>query len=251
MSADFQGFTVVISGAGSGIGLAVAKKLKMQGAMVFGLDLNAGELESSSAGTWVQCDIGSDDSVKQAFAIIASKVSKLDVLINNAGIGAQGGVEAATTEEWNKVLNINVIGTSRVSSAALPLLRKSSDAAIVNTCSVVATVGLPKRAIYSASKGAVLSLTLAMAADLLPEKIRVNCVNPGTAETPWIGRLLSQSTDPAKERAALEARQPMGRLVSADEVANAIIYLAHPEQKSTTGTVLAVDGGLHSLNLPK
>lgn len=251
MSADFQGFTVVISGAGSGIGLAVAKKLKMQGAMVFGLDLNAGELESSSAGTWVQCDIGSDDSVKQAFAIIASKVSKLDVLINNAGIGAQGGVEAATTEEWNKVLNINVIGTSRVSSAALPLLRKSSNAAIVNTCSVVATVGLPKRAIYSASKGAVLSLTLAMAADLLPEKIRVNCVNPGTAETPWIGRLLSQSTDPAKERAALEARQPMGRLVSADEVANAIIYLAHPEQKSTTGTVLAVDGGLHSLNLPK
>jgi NAD(P)-dependent dehydrogenase (short-subunit alcohol dehydrogenase family) len=90
-----------------------------------------------------------------------------------------------------------------------------------------------------------------MAADLLAEKIRVNCVNPGTAETPWIGRLLSQATDPVKERAALEARQPMGRLVSADEVANAIIYLAHPGQKSTTGTVLAVDGGLHSLNLPK
>ena len=251
MSTDFQGFIVVISGAGSGIGLAVSKKLKAQGATVFGLDLNAGELESSGAGTWVQCDIGSDESVTQAFATIASKVSKIDVLINNAGIGAQGGVEAATTQEWNKVLNINVIGTSRVSAAALPLLRKSQDAAIVNTCSVVATVGLPKRAIYSASKGAILSLTLAMAADLLPEKIRVNCVNPGTAETPWIGRLLSQASDPAKERAALEARQPMGRLVSADEVANAIIYLAHPGQKSTTGTVLAVDGGLHSLNLPK
>jgi NAD(P)-dependent dehydrogenase (short-subunit alcohol dehydrogenase family) len=249
MSNDFKGLTVVITGAGSGIGLAAAKKFKAQGAEVFGLDLQAGEL--ANFGTWVQCDIGSDESVTQAFKEISSKVTKIDVLINNAGVGAQGGVEAATTDEWNKVLNINVIGTSRVSAAALPLLRKSTDAAIVNTCSVVATVGLPKRAIYSASKGAILSLTLAMAADLLPEKIRVNCVNPGTAETPWIGRLLSQATDPAKERAALEARQPMGRLVSADEVANAIIYLAHPEQKSTTGTVLAVDGGLHSLNLPK
>jgi 2-keto-3-deoxy-L-fuconate dehydrogenase len=251
MSTDFQGFAVVISGAGSGIGLAVAKKLSAQGAQIFGLDLSAGELENNGVGTWIECDIGNDESVKRAFEGIASKVSKIDVLVNNAGIGAQGGVEATTTAEWNKVLNINVIGTSRVSAAALPLLRRSTDAAIVNTCSVVATVGLPNRAIYSASKGAVLSLTLAMAADLLSEKIRVNCVNPGTADTPWVGRLLSQSADPVKERAALEARQPIGRLVSAEEVANAIIYLAHPGQKSTTGTVLAVDGGLHSLNVPK
>jgi len=251
MSTDFQGFAVVISGAGSGIGLAVAKKLSAQGAQIFGLDLSAGELENNGVGTWIECDIGNDESVKRAFEGIASKVSKIDVLVNNAGIGAQGGVEATTTAEWNKVLNINVIGTSRVSAAALPLLRLSTDAAIINTCSVVATVGLPNRAIYSASKGAVLSLTLAMAADLLSEKIRVNCVNPGTADTPWVGRLLSQSADPVKERAALEARQPFGRLVSAEEVANAIIYLAHPGQKSTTGTVLAVDGGLHSLNVPK
>lgn len=249
MNTDFAGLTAVITGAGSGIGLAVAKKLKCQGANIYSLDIKVGEVEE--VGTWIECDIGSDISVMKAFESIASKVSQIDILINNAGIGAQGGVEAATSEEWNRVLNINVIGTSRVSAAALPLLRKSSEAAIVNTCSVVATVGLPNRVIYSASKGAILSLTLAMAADLLSENIRVNCVNPGTAETPWIGRLLSQATDPVKERAALEARQPMGRLVSADEVANAIIYLAHPGQKSTTGTVLAVDGGLHSLNLSK
>ena len=251
MSTDFEGFTVVITGAGSGIGLALSKKLKAQGADIFGLDLSAGELELSGAGTWVNCDIGNDDSVTEAFKEISKVTNKIDVLVNNAGIGAQGGVDVATTEEWMKVLNVNVIGTSRVTAAALPHLRKSSNAAIVNTCSVVATVGLPNRAIYSASKGAILSLTLAMAADLLPEKIRVNCVNPGTAETPWINRLLSQAVDPIKERLALESRQPMGRLVSADEVANAIIYLAHPDQKSTTGTVLAVDGGLHSLNLPK
>ena len=249
MNTGFEGFTVVITGAGSGIGLAVAKKLKAEGAQIFGLDLHMGGLEG--VGTWIECDIASDESVIEAFEKIGNASSKIDVLINNAGIGAQGGVEVATTQEWNKVLNINVIGTSRVSAAALPLLRQSSDAAIVNTCSVVATVGLPRRAIYSASKGAVLSLTLAMAADLISEKIRVNCVSPGTTETPWITRLLSESANPEKERSALEARQPIGRLVSADEVANAIIYLAHPEQKSTTGTVLAVDGGLHSLNLPK
>lgn len=251
MSKDFEGLVAVISGAGSGIGLSVAQKLNAEGAKVYGLDLVPGELEESGYGKWIECDISNDDSVNQAFHAISLNENKIDILINNAGIGAQGSVEKATSAEWNKVLNINVVGTSRVSAAALTLLRKSSNAAIVNTCSVVATVGLPNRAIYSASKGAVLSLTLSMAADLLHDNIRVNCVNPGTTETPWIGRLLAQSSDPVKERKSLEARQPLGRLVSASEVANAIAYLAHPQQKSTTGTVLAVDGGLHSLNLPK
>ncbi|MEY3736734.1 MAG: hypothetical protein RLZZ251_450 [Actinomycetota bacterium] len=249
MSGDFSGLIAVITGAGSGIGLAVTKRLKAHGATIIGLDIAEGELKDF--GSWISCDIGSDESVHSAFSKIAKEHSRIDILINNAGIGAQGGVEQATTTEWNKVLNINVIGTSRVSSAALPLLRKSTCAAIVNTCSVVATTGLPKRAIYSASKGAILSLTLSMAADLLSEGIRVNCVNPGTTETPWIGRLLASAADPNKERAALESRQPLGRLISPEEVANAILYLAHPDQKSTTGTVLAVDGGLHSLNLPK
>ena len=126
-----------------------------------------------------------------------------------------------TTLHRNKVLNTNVIGTSRVTAAALPFLRRSSNAAIVNTCSVV------------------------------KEGIRVNCVNPSTTDTPWVGRLLSQAKDPSKERAVLESRQPIGRLVAPEEVANAIIYLAHPDQKSTTGTVLSVDGGLHSLYVPR
>lgn len=249
MSEAFRGLTAVITGAGSGIGLSVAKKLASQGATVVGLDLNPGGIEE--VGTWIKCDIGGDDSVREAFEEISKKHSTIDILVNNAGIGSQGTVEDATTEEWTKVLNINVIGTSRVSAAALPLLRKSSSAAIVNTCSMVASFGFPKRSVYSASKGAILALTLSMAADLLKENIRVNCVNPGTTDTPWIGRLMAQSQDPTKERAALEARQPIGRLVSADEVANAIIYLANPEQGSTTGTVLAVDGGLHSLHVQR
>jgi NAD(P)-dependent dehydrogenase (short-subunit alcohol dehydrogenase family) len=199
----------------------------------------------------VKCDVGNDDVVTASFKEIAQKVQVIDIVINNAGIGAIGTVADSTSEEWLKVLNINVVGISRISSAALPFLRKSKSAAIVNTCSIAATAGLPVRAVYSASKGAVLSLTLAMAADFVKEGIRVNCVNPGTADTPWVGRLLAQATDPVAQRAALEARQPMGRLVSADEVARAILYLANPLQASTTGTSLAVDGGMQGLRLPK
>ncbi len=249
MSTDFKGLNAVVTGAGSGIGLAVATMLKDQGAHVFGLDLNEGSM--ASAATFVKCDVGNDEAVTAAFNEIAQKVQVIDIVINNAGIGAIGTVADSTSEEWLRVLNINVVGISRISSAALPFLRKSKSAAIVNTCSIAATAGLPLRAVYSASKGAVLSLTLAMAADFVKEGIRVNCVNPGTADTPWVGRLLSQAADPVAQRAALEARQPMGRLVSADEVARAILFLANPLQASTTGTSLAVDGGMQGLRLPK
>jgi NAD(P)-dependent dehydrogenase (short-subunit alcohol dehydrogenase family) len=201
--------------------------------------------------SFISCDIGDSASVKSAFATLSSKADRIDILANNAGVGATGTVEDATDEDWQRVLNINVVGTSRVTAAALPLLRKSKVASIVNTCSIAATAGLPKRAIYSASKGAIMSLTLAMAADHVKEGIRVNCVNPGTADTPWVARLLAQANDPSAERAALEARQPMGRLVSASEVASAISYLASPRQASTTGTILAVDGGMQGLRLPK
>jgi NAD(P)-dependent dehydrogenase (short-subunit alcohol dehydrogenase family) len=120
---------------------------------------------------------------------------------------------------------------------------------VVNTASIAATAGLPQRAVYSASKGAVLALTLAMAADGMADGIRVNAVSPGTVDTPWVGRLLDSAPDPAAERAALEARQPHGRLVAADEVAHAVVYLASPRAGSTTGTQIAVDGGMSGLRL--
>src|SRR4029450_676094 len=124
-----------------------------------------------------------------------------------------GPVEDNGDEEWHRVLDVNVVGMVRVTRAALPHLRRSQHAAIVNTCSIAATAGLPDRALYSASKGAVLSLTLAMAADHLHEGIRVNCVNPGTADTPWVARLLDRAADPAAESADLEARRPTGGMV--------------------------------------
>ena len=249
MTTEFTGLKAIVTGAGSGIGLAVARALHAAGAEVFGFDIAQGEM--ASVAQWVLCDVGSDESVKNAYQIVAKSTSVIDIVSNNAGIGSVGTICDATTEEWMTLLNINVVGISRVSAGAAPFLRKSKAGAIVNTCSIAATAGLPMRAVYSASKGAVMSLTLAMAADFIKDRIRVNAVNPGTADTPWVARLLSRANDPAGERAALERRQPLGRLVSAPEVARAILYLASPLQGSTTGTILPVDGGMFGLRLPK
>jgi NAD(P)-dependent dehydrogenase (short-subunit alcohol dehydrogenase family) len=236
----------LITGGASGIGLATAELLLARGWAVAVLD-RAGEAPEGT--TFVAADVTDDAGVRAAVAAAAEALGGLDVLVNNAGIGAQGTVEDNDDDEWHRVFDVNVFGLVRVSRAALPFLRESSTAAIVNTCSVAATAGLPNRALYSATKGAVLSLTLAMAADLVTDGIRVNCVTPGTADTPWVGRLLEAADDPSAERAALDARQPMGRLVTAAEVAEAIAYLASPAAASTTGTALPVDGGMQGLRL--
>jgi NAD(P)-dependent dehydrogenase (short-subunit alcohol dehydrogenase family) len=170
-------------------------------------------------------------------------------VVNNAGVGATGDVGANDEAEWARVLDVNVTAIARVTRAALPHLRRSPHAAVVNMCSAVAFVGVRQRALYSASKGAVHALTLAMAADHLQEGIRVNAVAPGTADTPWVARLLDAADDPAAAAAGLRARQPLGRLVTADEVAFAVVQLASPSAASTTGTVLRVDGGMTTLRL--
>ncbi|MGW0531078.1 SDR family NAD(P)-dependent oxidoreductase [Streptomyces sp. NPDC003032] len=242
---DFDGLKALITGGASGIGRATADLLAVRGAEVAVLDLDPSGVEKplrAYAG-----DVADDASVRQAVASAAADLGGLDILVNNAGIGAQGTVEDNDDAQWHTVLDVNVLGIVRTTRAALPHLRSSSRAAVVNTCSIAATAGLPQRALYSASKGAVLSLTLAMAADHVREGIRVNCVNPGTVDTPWVGRLLDAAPDPAAERAALRARQPTGRLVTADEVAGAIAYLASPLSGATTGTALAVDGGMQGL----
>jgi len=238
---------VLVTGGSSGIGLATARRFVEDGAQVYSLDLQPPPEDGGIR--WVATDVGDDAAVRSAVEQAAAAMGGIDVLVNNTGIGAQGTVEDNDDAEWHHVFDVNVVGMVRVSRAALPYLRHSGRAAIVNTCSIVATAGLPQRALYSATKGAVLSLTLAMATDHLREGIRVNCVNPGTADTPWIGRLLDAAPDPQAERAALAARQPLGRLVTAEEVAEAIVYLASPRAGSTTGTSLAVDGGMQGLRL--
>ena len=247
MTMEFDEMTAIVTGGASGIGAAVVRRLLAGGARVAVLDLDIATASSESFP--VAADVGDDESVRSAVAKAAKELGGIDILINNAGIGAQGTVEDNDDAEWARVLNINVIGMARVARAALPYLRESKHAAIVNTSSIAATAGLPSRVLYSASKGAVAAMTRAMAADYVRVGIRVNAVNPGTADTPWVGRLLGKAEDPEAERAALDARQPHGRLVRPDEIADAIAYLASPRSGSTTGTSLAVDGGMQDLRL--
>jgi NAD(P)-dependent dehydrogenase (short-subunit alcohol dehydrogenase family) len=248
---DFTGLVAIVTGGASGIGAAAAELLGQRGASVAILDRDIAKLAPATAPALaLQCDVTDTSAVNHAVAAVADQLGGIDVVVNNAGIGAVGDVTANDDAEWHRVLDVNVVGIARVTRAALPHLRESAHAAIVNTCSVVAPVGLPQRAVYAASKGAVASLTLAMAADHVREGIRVNAVTPGTADTPWVARLLAQAEDPDAAGRALRARQPMGRLVSAPEVAHAIAYLASPLSASTTGTLLAVDGGMAGLQLP-
>ena len=247
MAPEFGGLVAVVTGGGSGIGLATARLLAACGARVAVLDLDPAAAAEPLLP--LVADVTDEDSVRAAVAAAAERLGGVDVLVNNAGIGATGTVEDNPYEEWRRVLDVNLLGVVRTTRAALPHLRRSGSAAIVNTCSIAATAGLPNRALYSATKGALLSLTLAMAADHVREGIRVNCVTPGTVDTPWVRRLLEGAPDARAELAALRARQPSGRLVSAEEVAAAIAYLASPLAGATVGSVLAVDGGMHGLRL--
>jgi len=247
---DFTDLVAVVTGGASGIGAATAKLLVERGARVAVLDRDVADVDWTAFAA-VPCDVTSTATVDAAISDVVSRLGGIDILVNNAGIGAVGDVTENGEDEWHRVLDVNVVGIARVTRAAMPHLRESPHAAIVNTCSVVATVGVPQRAVYAASKGAVAALALAMAADHVADGVRVNAVTPGTADTPWVERLLEQSGDAAAAAEALRARQPMGRLVTADEVAYAIAYLASPMSGSTTGTILSVDGGMSGLRLPR
>ncbi len=248
MTKDFEGLTAIVTGGASGIGAATADLLGERGAQVAVLDITFDDvLPGPPLG--VPCNVGDTDSVCAAIETVVAAFGGIDIVVNNAGIGAVGDVAAADDASWLRVFDINVVGMVRVARAALPYLMRSPSAAVVNTCSVVADVGVVERALYSATKGAVRSLTLAMAADHLKSGIRVNAVSPGTADTPWVSRLLHEAPDSDAAAQALRRRQPMGRLVTAAEVASSICYLASPAAASTTGTILPVDGGMSALRV--
>jgi 2-keto-3-deoxy-L-fuconate dehydrogenase len=227
---------VVVTGSSGGIGSAIVERFAAAGATTIGLDLLDG------------FDVTDPAACAAASERIVSEHGRVDVLCNNAGVGAVGDVVTASPADWHRVFAVNVFGIANMSRAVLPAMREAGQGAIVNTCSVVATVGLVERAVYSASKGAVLALTRAMAADEVRHRIRVNCVSPGTVASPWVERLVAQSPDPDASHEALRRRQPLGRLVSCDEVAAAVEYLADPAT-FTTGTDVLIDGGISGVRL--
>jgi NAD(P)-dependent dehydrogenase (short-subunit alcohol dehydrogenase family) len=250
--APFTGLSAVVTGGGSGIGLATARMLAARGASVVCVDLDPSAVDGPLTG--LRGDI-SDDGIAEVVWAAAERLGGIDVLVNHAGLLARGSFEANGLDEWRRVFEVNVLGTVRVSRAAMPWLRESARAgrnpAIVNTCSITALVGMPGGAAYGSSKGALYSLTLSMAADLLGEGVRVNCVAPGPVDTPWVRRELAVAPDPEAALKAVHARQPNGRLITADEVAEAICHLAGPLSAATTGTAHVIDGGLRSLRVPQ
>jgi len=227
---------VVITGAVGGIGSAMMEAFGAQGDTAVGLDLADGFDVTDPA----QCDAA-------AQRIIAEH-GRIDVLCNNAGISSVGDVVQSTIDDWERVFAVNVFGVANMSRAVIPHMRAGGGGAIVNTCSIVATVGLVQRAVYGASKGAVLALTKAMAADEVAHGIRVNCVSPGTVQSPWVERLVASTPDPDATYDGLRKRQPLGRLVGTDEVAAAVVFLAAPTT-FTTGADFLLDGGISGVRI--
>lgn len=241
---EYAGLVAVVTGGGSGIGAACADRLQSLGARVAVLDRLVEERDDRLA---VSVDVTDEPAVHAAVARIAQQLGGIDIVVNCAGIGAAGRIVDNDNAEWRRVFEVNVIGAANVIRATIPHLIASPAGSVVNVASAVALTGFPDRVLYSASKGAVLAMTRALAADHLRDGVRFNAVCPGTTETPWIGRLLDAADDPVLARNALEARQPHRRLVTADEVAGAVAYLASPRSGSTNGVALSVDAGIEAL----
>ena len=227
---------VVITGSAGGIGTAINQRFRQDQDIVVGLDLADG------------FDLTQPEQCDQAIQRVIAEHGRIDVLCNNAGISSVGDVVDSTLDDWQRVFAVNVFGIANMSRAVLPHMRTQGSGFIVNTCSIAATVGLVERAVYSASKGAVLSLTKAMAADEIANNIRVNCVSPGTVASPWVERLVATTPDPCQTMESLRKRQPMGRLVECEEVAEAVFYLASPST-FTTGMELLIDGGISGVRI--
>ena len=231
--------TVLVTGAGSGIGAAVVRRFLARGDRVVGGDLEPSGVPDGAEA--VLLDVRDPTSVD---AFVAAAGGRVDVLCNNAGIGSTTDVLGSSLEEWQQVFAVNVYGTFLCTQQVLPGMLDHGAGVIVNTASVAGLVGLRDRAAYCASKGAVIALTRQVAVQYAGTGVRCSCVCPGTVDSPWVGRLLDEADDPVAARAALVARQPVGRLGTPDEVAAAIEYLASDDAAFATGSVLVLDGGL-------
>jgi 2-keto-3-deoxy-L-fuconate dehydrogenase len=247
MGREFEGMAVVVTGGAAGIGYAVAKAFADAGAAVAVLDRSASGAPTGT--TFFRTDVQNDEEVSQAIGRFGEANGRIDVLVNNAGISYPATVEDGPLGDWHRVFDVNVLGYVRATRAALPFLRRSAAASIVNMSSCTAITGLRRRVLYSATKGAIEAMTRAMAADLMSEGIRVNCISPGTVDTPFINALIEQAPDPEAQRQVYNERQPTGFMVSPEEVARAALYLSSPAARSTVGTVLTVDGGMAAVRL--
>jgi NAD(P)-dependent dehydrogenase (short-subunit alcohol dehydrogenase family) len=165
-------------------------------------------------------------------------------MVNNAGVGVAANIVDATEEDYERMMDVCVRGTFLGMKHAVPAIRHSGGGSVINMSSVAALIGISDRAIYCAAKGAILSMTRAAAVDHVGDGVRVNCIAPGTVETPWIERITSGYDDPEEARKTMQARQPHGRFVQPEEIAAMAAYLASDESASVIGACMIVDGGV-------
>jgi 2-keto-3-deoxy-L-fuconate dehydrogenase len=247
VTSELQGRRAIVTGGGSGIGRATAHRLARAGAHVLVADRDtAAAAETARTGQGelevARVDVTDEASVESLF-VHADGLwdGELDVLANIAGIGSTDNVLGTSLSTWEEVFAVNVRGTFLCSRAAVTRMIGSGGGSIINMSSVAGLVGLRNRAAYCASKGAVLAFTRALAVDHIRQGVRVNAVCPGTVDTPWVARLIDEA---GERRDDLVARQPMGRLGSPEEIAEAVLYLASDATAFMTGARLVIDGGL-------
>jgi NAD(P)-dependent dehydrogenase (short-subunit alcohol dehydrogenase family) len=241
-----DGKRAIVTGGGAGIGRAIALRLAEEGARVVVADIDeeaAAAVAAEVEGQARHVDVTSSDAVRALVSGAVADLGGLDVMVNNAGVGAAGTVIDTSEEDFDRMMAVNVKGTFNGMKHAIPVLRDSGGS-VVNISSIAALVGIRDRAIYSATKGAIYAMTRAAAIDHVEEGVRVNCIVPGTVDTPWVARITAGYDDPAAARAAMEARQPHGRLVTPEEIAAMAAYLASDEAGSVVGAAMVVDGGM-------
>lgn len=244
-----EGKRAIVTGAGNGIGRSIALRLASEGARVVLADLDedaangvAGEIDGETIVH--QVDVTKATGVEAMVDRAVSEWGGLDVMVNNAGVGIAASAPDTSEEDYDKMMEVCVRGTFLGMKYAIPAIRESGGGSVINMSSIAALVGLTDRAIYCAAKGAILSMTRASAMDHVEEGVRVNCIAPGTVDTPWVSRITAGYDDPEDARAKMEARQPHGRLVTPDEIAAMAAYLASDESGSVIGACMVVDGGM-------
>jgi NAD(P)-dependent dehydrogenase (short-subunit alcohol dehydrogenase family) len=245
-----DGKHAIVTGGASGIGQAIATRFAEEGARVVVADVNAEAAQRVAEGLEGEghlsheVDVTDEGQVEEVVDRALSEWGRLDAMVNNAGVGVAATAPDTAVEDYERVMDVCVKGTLFGMKYAIPAIRDSGGGSVTNMSSIAALVGLPDRAVYSAAKGAILSLTRASAIDHIEEGVRVNCICPGTVDTPWVARITAGYDDPEEARARMKARQPHGRLVSPEEIAAMAAYLASDEAGSVVGAAMIVDGGM-------